>query len=389
MRMALVAHGRFHAFDVARELIARGHDVTLFTNYPGWAAQRFGVPSDRVRSLLTHGVASRLTAKLSAQTIAGRREVWLHEWFGRWACRELARQSWDVIHIWSGVAEETLRGPTGSAETLLMRGSAHIRSQDRLLCEEEQRTGTRQTRPSSWMIAREEREYELADAIVVLSTFAWSTFTTHGVPPDKLLLLPLGAQVKSFYPPRSVVDARRQRIVSGAPLRVLYVGTLAFQKGLWDLAVVARQLHTEPFQFHCVGSISREAASVVADLAGQVTVHPKVPQANLPAMYAWADVFLFPTIQDGYAIVLAQAAASALPIIATTNCAGPDLVIEGETGWVVPIRSQERIVDRLRWCADHRAELATMVEHIYVDFRSRDWADVAADLEALCSAPTA
>ena len=45
---------------------------------------------------------------------------------------------------------------------MLVRESSHIRTQDRLLCEEELRTGIRQERPCAWTIAREEREYALA-----------------------------------------------------------------------------------------------------------------------------------------------------------------------------------------------------------------------------------
>src|SRR5205823_1798152 len=96
------------------------------------------------------------------------------------------------------------------------------------------------------------------------------------------------------------------------------------------------------------------------------------------------DVFVFPTIEDGYAVVLAQAAASGLPILTTVNCSGPDLVRENETGWVLPIRCPGSFVDRLRWCLAHRSELATMVGAAYDDFRPRDWSDVATDFEHLC-----
>ena len=58
MKIAIVVHGRFHAFDLARELSPR-HDVTVFTNYPKWAARRFGLVPDQVRSFWPHGIASR------------------------------------------------------------------------------------------------------------------------------------------------------------------------------------------------------------------------------------------------------------------------------------------------------------------------------------------
>ena len=50
MKIAVVVHGRFFAFELARALLARGHDVTVFTNYPRWAAARFGLPPARVRA---------------------------------------------------------------------------------------------------------------------------------------------------------------------------------------------------------------------------------------------------------------------------------------------------------------------------------------------------
>ncbi|MFQ5872901.1 MAG: hypothetical protein ACE5JL_03755, partial [Dehalococcoidia bacterium] len=53
---------------------------------------------------------------------------------------------------------------------------------------------------------------------------------------------------------------------------------------------------------------------------------------------------------------------------------------------VLPIRSPEAFVERLRWCDAHREELVAMVRRIYDDNQPRDWADVAADFEALCRA---
>jgi glycosyltransferase involved in cell wall biosynthesis len=387
MKVALVVQGRFHAFDLARELVRRGHDVSLFTNYPRWAVERFDVPGVRVYGFWLQGLLSRVNDRLPAQGLVSAREAYLHRLFGSWARDELAKQSWDVVHLWSGVAEEALRELADTpTTTLLMRGSAHIRTQDRLLREEETRVGVPLERPSRWMIAREEREYALADTVVVLSTFAYNTFVAEGVPADRLRLLPLGARLSTFRPAPEVVVARRRRIVSGARLRVLYVGALSLRKGLWDLSTVVRSLGGADFEFQLVGPQATGAAAVVADLSGRSRVSPKVPQAELPDVYAWGDVFLYPTIEDGYGLVLAQAAAAGLPIVTTPNCSGADLVRDGETGWIVPIRAPDRLIERLRWCAAHREELAALVERLDVQFQPRDWAAVAVDFEEQCAA---
>jgi hypothetical protein len=132
--------------------------VTVFTNYPAWAAGRFGVPADRVRSFTAHGMLTRtVPPALSAMT-----ESPLHTLFGRWAAREVGKQSWDVIHCWSGVSEELLAAAQHrKGLTMLMRGSAHIATQSRLLREEAERTGVALDQPSPWMVDREQREYAL------------------------------------------------------------------------------------------------------------------------------------------------------------------------------------------------------------------------------------
>src|SRR5206468_2646181 len=145
---------------------------------------------------------------------------------------------------------------------------------------------------------------------------------------------------------------------------------------------ILRSLGRGRFQFRLIGPVAPEVTKLLAELHPLAEFIPKQPQRELPNWYAWGDLFVFPTIEDGFAVVLAQANASALPILTTTNCSGPDLIREEQTGWVLPIRSPEAFIDRLRWCDIHREELATMVRNIYNNFQPRDWADVAKDFEA-------
>ncbi|MGA3073012.1 MAG: glycosyltransferase family 4 protein [Bryobacteraceae bacterium] len=385
MKIAIAVHGRFHAFDLARDL-SRRHNVTVFTNYPKWAAARFGLSPAQVRSFWAHGVASRVAWWLHENLSVPYPEAFLHRLFGRWAAARIGREPWDVVHCFSGVSEEILRANSGhTALRMMVRGSAHIRTQARLLEEEELRTRTRMDRPSRWILAREEREYALADRILVLSRFAWDSFVAEGVSPERLSLLPLGALLDHFRPPLETVEARCARILSGEPLRVLFVGALSFQKGLLDMASLLRTPGNRRFRFRFVGPVSRETRSLVASLHPMAEFVPKQPQHDLPASYAWGDLFAFPTIQDGFAVVLTQAAAAALPILTTTNCCGPDLIREGQTGWVLPIRSPQAFIERLHWCDSHREELAEIVRRIYHQFQPRTWADVAADFEAICA----
>ena len=191
MKIAIVVPGRFDAFDLARGLIERGHDVRLLTNYPRWALRRFGVPRKCARSYWIHGVLFRIHWWLHRYARVYYPEMIYNKAFSRWAVQVLKRDlPWDVIHVWSGVAEEILREfkPTG-VFVQLIRGSSHIRMQSRILENERIRAGSALDRPSRWIIGREEREYAAAEQIIVGSTFAYDSFISEGVSADKVRLL--------------------------------------------------------------------------------------------------------------------------------------------------------------------------------------------------------
>ena len=281
LRIALVVPGRFHAFDLGRALARRGHAVTIFTNYPGWAAARFDVQPATVRSDWMQGAAGRGLGRLPAALKPTGAEAWLQRTFGRWAAAALEGVRWDVVHCWSGVSEELLQSRRVDAGARwLMRGSAHIAVQDRLLAEEEARAGIRTERPGASMIARELREYALADRVVVLSSFAARTFETEGFPSSRLTVLPLGVDVAAFRATAGALAARDARIRRGEPLRVLYVGTLSLRKGLWDLAAALERLSDVPLDVRLVGPETPESSPLLGRMGSRVTWLGKQPQAR-------------------------------------------------------------------------------------------------------------
>jgi glycosyltransferase involved in cell wall biosynthesis len=386
LKIAMVVHGRFHAFDLARELINQGQDVVLFTNYPKYIVEKFGIPRQCVRSFLLHGILSRIIPWFHEIFKTPDLEILVCKSFSIWAAQAIESEKidFDVIDVFSGIAEEIFASSNQNKLKIMGRGSAHIRVQQQILVEEEQRSGVVGDRVSEWIVDREEREIQLADLTIVLSSFAAKSFIEQGVDPNKIKILPLGAQLKLFTPPIATIEDRCRRILSGEPLRVLMVGTFSPRKGIIDFIKIADAAH-HYCKFRFVGAVVKEVESLVAESSGLIEFIPRQPQFDLPAMYAWGDIFIFTTLEDGYAIVLSQAQAGGLPILATTNSAAPDLVTENETGWILPIRDPDAFIERLQWCHEHRQELAAMVWKVYQEFQPRDWADVAKDFTKICT----
>jgi glycosyltransferase involved in cell wall biosynthesis len=386
MRIAFVVPGRFHALQLASGLIRRGHEVTLFTNCPRWYIARFDRSLKDVRSCLPHAAFSRVANVLPSAALRQYCGLHLCALLGRWAAREVRPGDWDCIHCYSGVSQELLENLQASGiPSLLLRGSSHIRTQARLLHEESARTGASVEGPGDGMVEREEREYQLATKILTLSNFAQQTFLTEGVSPERLAVLPLGVSAALFRASDQTVEQRCQRILSGAPIRVLYVGTLSMRKGCWDLAQIIQRLPAHRFQWRLVGPVTPEVRPLLPVLRKHAQLLPPQPHGELKKWYAEADIFLFPTIEDGFAAVLLEAQANALPLLTTTNCAGPDLVTNGRSGWILPIRNPEAFMVCLQWADEHRPQLAEMVRYLHKNNQLRTWDHAASDFEAIAA----
>jgi glycosyltransferase involved in cell wall biosynthesis len=377
----IVVQGRFHAFALARELLAKGVKLKVLTNYPRFIARRFGLPEEHLQGFGTLGFIHRYACRWTLLNGRPWLDALVHQGFSKWASHQIAKNPPRVVHAFSGVALDIYR-PLAEAGSpvvkMLTRGSGHICSQFRDLRSEWKRAGTPIDIPTPWMIKREKEEYLVADKIVTLSSFARNSFLARGYAEDKVLLLSLGSNVKQFRPDRSVIDARLARLRSGERLTVVYAGNVSLQKGVIDLIEVAKELHGR-IKFRIVGNVTEDAAARIEAARPYLELVPRVPEDELPGIYDAADLFMFPTLHDGFAAVLAQAKAACLPIVSTDHCAAPDLLNPGEHGWIVPVRRPDCFVARLRELDAQREQTAQMVENLWSSPSTRDWSDVADD----------
>jgi glycosyltransferase involved in cell wall biosynthesis len=381
-RYTLVVQGRFHAFALAKSLLALDMPVQVITNYPAFLAERFGLPRNCVTGCAPLGLLHRYAYRWNIGQRSEAVNRFLHVAFSHWAAGKILKSPPDVLHCFSGVALEiykALKASDLNPLTLLARGSAHIREQHRDLAREAKRAQCPDIDlPTPWMVRREMEEYRLSDHIVTLSSYARNSFLSRGYTQEKVLLLELGSNVSQFRPERAVIDRRLERLRSGKKMVVLYTGNVSLQKGIIDLIEAARMLK-DKVHFRVVGNVVPDAASRVAAARDCIEFLPRVPEQELPGIYNEADAYVFPTLHDGFAAVLAQARAGCLPIVATDHCAAPDMLTNGETGWVIPTRNAQEMAARLTLLNEDRQLAAGMVENLWQRCDTRDWSDVGKD----------
>jgi len=195
--------------------------------------------------------------------------------------------------------------------------------------------------------ARERREWELADVIVCGSEFVREGIGRAAGPRERCVVIPYGVALEDRAP--------RQTRVRG-PLRVLTVGAVGLRKGSHYVFEAARQL-SNVAQFRMVGSVGI-APEKLAAMRGEVEVAGPVPRSEIRNEFAWADVFLLPSLCEGSATVTYEALAAGLPVICTPNTGS--VVRDGMDGFIVPVGDVEAIVRGVRALAGDRALLARM-----------------------------
>jgi glycosyltransferase involved in cell wall biosynthesis len=182
-------------------------------------------------------------------------------------------------------------------------------------------------------LRRREQEWALADRVVVNSEFSRQALVEQGVPPEKLSVVPLCYEGGNT---ELLPNARPKN----KSLRVLWLGQVILRKGIQYLLAAARLLSGENVQFEIVGpiGISRDA---IASAPSNVTFHGRVSRDQIGTWYQQADVFVLPTISDGFALTQLEAMAHGLPVIATPNCG--DVVSHMADGLIVPPRDAQAL----------------------------------------------
>lgn len=180
---------------------------------------------------------------------------------------------------------------------------------------------------------RHEAEWALADKVIVNSEFSRRGLVSQGVDNDKIVVIPL-AYEPSGEP--TIKDREKTPAFSQSrPLKILFLGQVNLRKGIQYLMKAAELLAKSPVIIDVVGPI-KISETAVRTAPGNLVFHGPVTVDKITAWYRQADVFVLPTLSDGFAITQLEAMAHGLPVITTPNCG--DVVDDSIDGFIVEPR---------------------------------------------------
>jgi glycosyltransferase involved in cell wall biosynthesis len=323
------------------------------------------LPGARVQSCPLSGLCSVAAARLRSTPFSWRRAAlrWSDDSLGRQAGR-LAARTGAALLAYSYYGYSAFSECPADVPKILFQLHPHPVSVRKILRAELLRhPECAATLEREWELALPEEDFArlaaepaMASEWIVASSYTRQSLTENGIDGRRIHVVPYGVDAGRFEPPPAKITGER--------LKVLFVGSITQRKGIRYLLKAldllgARALNSRHVEVTVCGW-AVDDLRLFKDYEGVVTVRPNASAADLAEAYRSADLFVFPSLAEGFGHVLLEAMASGLPIAATTRTAAPDLIRHGEEGFLLEPESAEAIATCIEQALGDRRRLRSM-----------------------------
>ena len=280
----------------------------------------------------------------------------------------------DAIHCYEDGAEKTFHAAASAGiKRIYELPIAYWETARRILEEEAARLPAWEptlfsTRDSREKLERKTREIHLADIVVCPGKFVHDSLPENIRRDKKCVIAKFGSPPP---PPPAPCNPRNEK------LRVLFAGAMSQRKGLADVFAAMKLLDRTKVDLVVMGTPIMPMSFYREQFAGFVHEPPR-PHGAVMELMQTCDVLVLPSLVEGRALVQQEALACGLPLIITANAGAEDLVEEGVTGFLVPIREPGKIAEKIEWLAGHRDSLPAMRDAARSKASEYRWDDYAA-----------
>jgi glycosyltransferase involved in cell wall biosynthesis len=345
--------GKFHAFALAEQLNKYNVLNKFFTSY---AYQKFSylrqfsprfdgenIDPKRISCNLKFLINSRLSNN----------QFKLNNSFDKEVANKIKKLDYDLFIGWSGMSINSINvSRQRGIKTILERGSTHIEFQNEIL-QKEYSLFDKKFSIDQKVIDQELQEYELCDYISIPSKFVYKTFIDKGFSPEKLILNNYGTNFK-------IESNEFKNGMDNKENIILYLGTISVQKGvIYFLEASKKLLKSNPsLKFFLIGQVDKELEYLKDEYnSNSYFWFGKIEQHKLPAIISKCIVGVQPSLQEGLSMVIPQILACGVPVVASQNSGGEDLIVNGQNGFVIPIRDPQSIEKSILYFIEEKDKL--------------------------------
>ncbi|MBG9377068.1 glycosyltransferase family 4 protein [Panacibacter sp. DH6] len=193
-------------------------------------------------------------------------------------------------------------------------------------------------------LQRKDEELKLADAIFVASSFTAKTLKDYSGTLAPVSVIPYG-----FPPVAGPHEKVYNSFTHNRPLKLLFVGSLSQRKGIAYLFEAVEKFGTK-VQLTVVGRKKDVPCAILDKNLSRHTWFESLSNNEILQLMREHDVFVFPSLFEGFGLVITEAMSQGTPVITTENTIGPDFITHDENGWLIDAGSAqalEAVLDKI------------------------------------------
>lgn len=223
---------------------------------------------------------------------------------------------------------------------------------------------------SRWI---ENHAYNSADGIIAVSQqMKTDVIEAYGVSPEKVTVIHNGIDPE-FYKPTFDNDLLLEYGINPEIPFVLFVGRITRQKGISQLISAAKYFNTTCQVVLCAGApdtpeIAKETEELIIELKSQrdgiILISEMLPREKIKVLYSHARVFACPSLYEPFGIINLEAMACETPVIGSAVGGIPEIIVEGQTGFLIPLESISRTDFNPKNPERYQKEFAQKVNHL-------------------------
>jgi starch synthase len=347
------------------------------------------IPSDRVRSAWSFDAALAIENRLATRMPGAQHAVarWRTRRFDRLVARVIERQAPAAAFLFSDVGSEFALPACRrlGIPSILSMVHGDVREEKAVLEREAADSpdffsiylgdGRLDLEALDWLHQRRLRDIELADRILVPSEHIASTLARFGTPRERISVVPYAADTRRFHPlPGKRHDER---------CTFLFAGGITQRKGIKYLLEAWRKVRRPGWKLQLLGALPGDPGPLRGYL-DEVEHLGRVAHSEMASRMAAADVFVFPSLFEGSAVVTYEALACGLPCLVTPDAGS--VVREGSEGYLVPPADVEALAEGMERLGSDPAIRESMAVAARARAEEFDWGRYHAGLaEALAS----
>ncbi|RQZ29353.1 glycosyltransferase family 1 protein [Burkholderia sp. Bp9090] len=339
MKVSVAVCGRFHFHNYIENLDKSGILDTFYYSHKIHNSA-FSLARGRAVNVWAKEYAVRAHAKM----LKGRLNDLLYPaYHDLWQLG--VRLNWrptQVLHVMAhGTSRQVVK--TAKREGSIIIGevvNTHPIYRDNILTMEENKRGLPHVNRINRQQKRLIEELEMYDCVLAPSAIVRDSFIQQGVSASKIKVIPYAANVKRFHP-------LNQRENSKDRFDILCVGQINLRKGQLYLLEAVKQLNNKRFHVTLIGKIDPQIKFLLEPYRHLFTHIPHVDNAQLNEHYNSADLFVLPSLEEGLAVVLCEALATGLPIVATRESGAAEIIEHNRSGKIIPAASTTELANAI------------------------------------------